>query len=984
MPEPSRPLRVGIVGCGLIGRKRAAALGADVLVACHDVMATASAGLAADFGGRACGTLDEVLETRPDVVIVATVHDQLAGISCRALEAGAHVLVEKPAGIGVAEVERVAATARAAGRLVKVGFNHRFHPGISRAIGEARSGRYGEVLYLRARYGHGGRLGYEREWRADPHRSGGGEIVDQGMHLLDLSYWLLGELPLHSALLRTQFWSAPVDDNAVIVLGGPGGSVTPRRSPSSTSAGPSGRTPSPSRSPATMRSSPSTASCAVTGHRSCGSSGCDRSSGRPRSRPSATGTTTSRGISNGGTSPRRSGPPTDASSSATSPRRATRGPASRPPNAGSRRRAGPPPAHRVFGARAHTVRATGTTASMGTVTDDLAGRRILVTGASKGIGRGVATALAELGASLALVARDAAVLGDLVGGLTGGPHDAIAFDVADERAWLAARPKIAPTGRLDGAVTAAAVIGPIGRVGEWRVDDFRRTLDVNVAGTLLAVTTCLEALRGGGSVVTFSGGGATAPFPRFDSYATSKAAVVRLTENLAVELAPDDIRLNAIAPGFIVTPMHANILAAGPGAVGSQFFERTRAARERGAGGTPPSSSTSSSRTCSPRNPPGSRGGSSARNGTPGKAMRSANACGPSATSRDTAADRRPVLRAGATGTRMTANRAEAGHASTPAAPARKMLSVVIPAYNEEDNVPGIYARLAPTLDGLDCDWEVIFCVDPSTDRTEQVILELREHDPRVRMLRFSRRFGQPTATIAGLEAASGDAVVVIDCDLQDPPELIGELVGKWRDGYDVVYAQRRTRAGETLVKRIVAAAGYRLLRRIANVDIPPNTGDFRLMSRRAVDAVVSLPEQHGFFRGLVGYVGFTQTSVLYDREVRREGRSKYNRFTGSVLIGLNGVIGFSRYPLELISMIGIALASLAFLLGTTYFSCKLAGVHFPVGNPTIVILICFFGGIQLLSLGIIGEYVGRIYDEVRHRPRYFVESRYGWDDADR
>ncbi len=233
------------------------------------------------------------------------------------------------------------------------------------------------------------------------------------------------------------------------------------------------------------------------------------------------------------------------------------------------------------------MRATGTTASMGTVMDDLAGRRILVTGASKGIGRGVATALAELGASLALVARDAAVLDGLVGGLPGGPHDAIAFDVTDEQAWLAARPRIAPTGRLDGAVTAAAVIGPIGRVGEWRVDDFRRTFDVNVAGTLLAVTTCLEPLRGGGSVVTFSGGGATAPFPRFDSYATSKAAVVRLTENLAVELAPDNIRVNAIAPGFIVTPMHANILAAGPDAVGSQFFERTHSAHERGSGDPP-------------------------------------------------------------------------------------------------------------------------------------------------------------------------------------------------------------------------------------------------------------------------------------------------------------------------------------------------------------------------------------------------------------
>ena len=375
------------------------------------------------------------------------------------------------------------------------------------------------------------------------------------------------------------------------------------------------------------------------------------------------------------------------------------------------------------------MRATGTTTSMGTVTDDLAGRRILVTGASKGIGRGVAAALAELGASLALVARDAAVLGDLVGGLTGGPHDAIAFDVADEQAWLAARPKIAPTGRLDGAVTAAAVIGPIGRVGEWRVDDFRRTLDVNVAGTLLAVTTCLEALRGGGSVVTFSGGGATAPFPRFDSYATSKAAVVRLTENLAVELAPDDIRLNAIAPGFIVTPMHANILAAGPGAVGSQFFERTRAAHETRRGGPPELVYELVAYLLSEESA-----------GITGRVIERAmgpleKRCVPRtpadrARPRDTAADRRPVLRAGATGTRMTANRAEAGHASTPAAPARKMLSVVIPAYNEEDNVPGIYARLAPTLDGLDCDWEVIFCVDPSTDRTEQVILELRRARP--------------------------------------------------------------------------------------------------------------------------------------------------------------------------------------------------------------------------------------------------------------
>ncbi|MGD0743239.1 MAG: Gfo/Idh/MocA family oxidoreductase [Acidimicrobiales bacterium] len=221
MAEPA--LRVGIVGCGLIGHKRAAALGPATLVGCHDVAPAAAQQLAAEFGGTVCATLDELLSLRPDVVIVAAVHDQLAGIACQALGAGTHVLVEKPAGIGVAEVERIAAAARSADRLVKVGFNHRFHPGIARAIGEARSGRYGEVLYLRARYGHGGRLGYEREWRADPRRSGGGEIVDQGMHLLDLSYWLLGELPLHAALLRTQFWRAPVDDNAVMLLGAPGG-----------------------------------------------------------------------------------------------------------------------------------------------------------------------------------------------------------------------------------------------------------------------------------------------------------------------------------------------------------------------------------------------------------------------------------------------------------------------------------------------------------------------------------------------------------------------------------------------------------------------------------------------------------------------------------------------------------------------------------------------------------------------------------------
>jgi polyisoprenyl-phosphate glycosyltransferase len=310
----------------------------------------------------------------------------------------------------------------------------------------------------------------------------------------------------------------------------------------------------------------------------------------------------------------------------------------------------------------------------------------------------------------------------------------------------------------------------------------------------------------------------------------------------------------------------------------------------------------------------------------------------------------------------------------------RRLLSIVIPAYNEQDNVRRMYERLCSVFENLDLDWELIFSVDPCTDRTEELILELRQQDPRVKMLRFSRRFGQPMATIAGLEASSGDGVVVVDCDLQDPPELIPSMVERWLEGYDVVYAQRRTRAGETIPKRIVSAVGYRVIRRIADVDIPPNTGDFRLMSRRVVDNVVALKEGHGFLRGLVGLVGFRQISVLYDRDPRAAGRTKYNRFLGSLLIGLNGIVGFSRYPLQLISLCGLVLSGLAFALAVVYLGLKLGGVPFPVGNPTIVIVMSLFSGIQLLSLGVIGEYVGRIYDESRNRPKYIVESRHGWD----
>lgn len=308
-----------------------------------------------------------------------------------------------------------------------------------------------------------------------------------------------------------------------------------------------------------------------------------------------------------------------------------------------------------------------------------------------------------------------------------------------------------------------------------------------------------------------------------------------------------------------------------------------------------------------------------------------------------------------------------------------ELLSIVIPAYNEEANVETLYSRIRAVLDSIEIDWELIFCVDPSTDGTEALVVALRERDARVKMLRFSRRFGQPAATLAGLEWARGDAVVVIDCDLQDPPELISEMVARWREGFDVVYAQRRTRAGETLPKRFVAWAGYKVINKIAEVDIPKNTGDFRLMSRRVVRNVVSLKEGHGFLRGLVGLVGFKQVSIPYDRDTRAGGASKYNQMIGSLLIGLNGVVGFSRYPLQLISLAGFLFSGLAFLFGVAYISAKLAGVGFPVGNPTIVFVVTFLGGIQLLSLGVMGEYIGRIYDETRNRPKYILEATYGF-----
>ncbi len=309
------------------------------------------------------------------------------------------------------------------------------------------------------------------------------------------------------------------------------------------------------------------------------------------------------------------------------------------------------------------------------------------------------------------------------------------------------------------------------------------------------------------------------------------------------------------------------------------------------------------------------------------------------------------------------------------------LLSLVVPVYREEKNVPEFLRRVRPILGAITEDYEVIFALDPSPDRTEEVILEARAEDPRVKLLRFSRRFGQPMATLAGLQYSAGEAVVVLDVDLQDPPELLGEMVAKWREGYDVVLPQRRQRTGEPWIKRLVAATGYQVINKIADVRIPPNTGDFRLMSRRVVAEVTRLKETHGFLRGMVAVVGFRQALIPFDRPARFAGETNYNRFLGSLRIGFNGIFCFSTYALTLSTWLGFLVSGGAFLLMGIYLFYKLMDWPIAWGNPTLVILISFLGGIQLISVGILGEYIGRIYEEVRARPKFIVERAEGFRD---
>lgn len=305
-------------------------------------------------------------------------------------------------------------------------------------------------------------------------------------------------------------------------------------------------------------------------------------------------------------------------------------------------------------------------------------------------------------------------------------------------------------------------------------------------------------------------------------------------------------------------------------------------------------------------------------------------------------------------------------------------LSIVVPVYNEVGNISEFLTRVVPILLTNVETYEIIFAVDPSTDGTEDLIEVAHSLNPNIKMIKFSRRFGQPTATLAGLDYCSGRAALVMDVDLQDPPELIPELLTKWREGFAVVYAKRRHRDGETWLKKFTSKVGYGLIDRFGDVKIPRDTGDFRLIDRIVVDELKRFPETHGFLRGLVALVGYKQTEVIFDRSARHAGKGNYNRFFGSFKIGLNGIVGFSSALLNLSTVLGFLAAITSFLLGTSYVVLQIFDQSLPIGNPTIVAVVLFVGGLQLICLGIIGQYIGRIYDEVKQRPRYIVAQSLG------
>ena len=305
--------------------------------------------------------------------------------------------------------------------------------------------------------------------------------------------------------------------------------------------------------------------------------------------------------------------------------------------------------------------------------------------------------------------------------------------------------------------------------------------------------------------------------------------------------------------------------------------------------------------------------------------------------------------------------------------PAVPTLSVVVPAYNEEDGLAELHARVAAVMNAVGEPWELILVNDGSRDATLAAMGRLRAEDPRVAIVNLSRNFGKEIATTAGLDHARGAAVIILDADLQDPPELIPELIAGWREGYDTVYAQRRRREGETWLKRSTAKLFYRIMGHVGRVEIPADTGDFRLISRRVVDALAELREQHRFMKGLFAWVGFPSKAVLYDRAPRFAGQTKWN-YWKLWNLAVEGITSFTIVPLKVATYLGLAVGVTAALyLAEVVVRTLVIGNAVP-GYPSLMAVVLFIGGVQLVTLGVIGEYLGRIFNEVKRRPLYLVE----------
>jgi glycosyltransferase involved in cell wall biosynthesis len=311
--------------------------------------------------------------------------------------------------------------------------------------------------------------------------------------------------------------------------------------------------------------------------------------------------------------------------------------------------------------------------------------------------------------------------------------------------------------------------------------------------------------------------------------------------------------------------------------------------------------------------------------------------------------------------------------------PVRPVFSLVIPVWNEEKVLPVLYERMTQVMDSTGEPWELIFVNDGSRDRSLALLHELNQRDPRIKVLNFSRNFGHQIAITAGSDYADGDAVIIMDADLQDPPEVVLRLIEKWREGYDVAYAVRTKRAGETWFKLFTASLFYRLIRSIADVEIPLDAGDFRLMDRRVVLAMRQLRERNRFMRGLSSWVGFKQIAVEYERAARFAGETKYP-LRKMLRLANNAITSFSHVPLQLATYTGFALAVVSLVGILVAIIARLSGISAFSGQATTLVSVLFLGGIQLIFLGIIGEYLGRIYDEVKNRPLYIIADAVGFE----